>query len=114
FKDKFTNVTDATIHDGDQFFAIVSDPNGCKVEASISFTVSDCGPPAIDQTYEQCEATAGSGQITGIDLTLHNADITGGLPNTVEWFSNATRTTPVANLTNATISNNTTYYIRVT
>src|SRR5690606_8371298 len=66
FKDTFTAVTDATIHDGDQFFAIVSDPDGCKVEADITFTVSDCGPPAINQTYEQCEETFGSGKISGV------------------------------------------------
>ncbi len=114
FKDTFTDVTDATIHDEDQFFAIVSDPDGCKVEASITFAVIDCGPPAINQTYEQCEETFESGKISGIDLTLHNSDISGGLPNTVEWFTDATRTTPVANPTNAIISHGTTFYIRVT
>lgn len=114
FKAVFTNHTNATIRNGDQFFAIVSDPDGCKVEASISFVVNDCGPPAINQTYELCEASAGSGQVTGINLTLHNTDIMGGLPNSVAWFTNPERTTPVTNLTNATIANNTTYYIRVT
>lgn len=114
YKDVFTQVTNATITDGDQFYAIVSDPNGCKVEASISFKVQECGPPAINQSIALCETVAGGGTVAGVNLTLLNSAIMDGLPNTITWYSNSARTTVVANPTNVTVSNGTIYYVRVT
>jgi len=113
FLDK-TTPPNQTVQNGDKVYAIVKDASGCLVKSTITFTVKDCGPPAIDQTDTMCEATIGSGNVTAINITNYNNAIKGNVAaNTVTWYSNATLTTLVATPTNVTVTNGLKYYALV-
>jgi len=109
-----TTTANQTVQNGDKVNAIVKDASGCLVKSTITFTVKDCGPPAIDQTDTMCEASLGSGNVTAINLTNYNNAIKGGVTaNTVTWYSNAALTTAVATPTNVTVTNGLTFYALV-
>ena len=57
-----------------------------------------------------CENPPGSGMVSGIDLTALNSSIGSG---TINWFSDATLTTPVSPANNVTVSNGTQFYAQV-
>jgi len=109
-----TTPPNQTVQNGDKVYAIVKDASGCLVKSTITFTVKDCGPPAIDQTDTMCEAVLGSGNVTAINITNYNNAIKGNVAaNTVTWYSNATLTTLVGTPTNVTVTNGLIYYALV-
>ena len=108
------SVTNKTVKDGDVIYATVQDNNGCIVKSAVTFDVIFCLPPAIDSTVTMCEASLGSGNVTGINLTNYNNGIKNNIAaNTVTWYSNATLTTLVATPTNVTATNNLKFYALV-
>ena len=109
------SITNKTVKNGDKIYATVKDNNGCVVKSTITFNVNgSCLPPAIDSTVTLCEATLGSGNVTGINLTNYNNGIKKNIAaNTVTWYSNPTLTTLVATPTNITATNNLKFYALV-
>ncbi|ELR68671.1 hypothetical protein C900_05934 [Fulvivirga imtechensis AK7] len=76
-------------------------------------------PDALDPAPALCELVEGGGEVTGIDLEVdYNdqvTDIVNSTDRTVEWFTDAARTTPVSDVNNYTASVGTTrVYTRVT
>src|SRR5690606_10082028 len=71
-------------------------------------------PVVNNETYAFCEDVAGGGQSLQ-DITAYNSNITNeNLGDvTITWYTNNTLTTPVADETNVSISNNKSYYAQV-
>ena len=109
-----TTPSNQTVQNGDKAYAIVKDASGCLVKSTLTFSVKDCGPPAIDQIDTMCEASLGSGNVTAINLINYNNAIKGNVTaNTVNWYSNVALTSVVATPTNVTVTNGLTFYALV-
>ncbi len=96
-----------------QYQCIIFSGGSCPVTSSAVPLIVNPNPVVVNQTQAICEGTPGTG-VASVDLTALNSAITGGAGGmSVSWFTNATLTTPVANPSNASASNNTTFYARV-
>ncbi len=97
-----------------RYQCIITTASACPVTSTAVPLNVNARPVANNQAQSFCETVAGSG-IASIDLTSLNPGITGGAGGvTVAWFTNSALTTPVANATNVSASNNTIFYARVT
>lgn len=105
------NPTNITVSDGDVFYAETSDGT-CSNRGSVTFIVRS-SPIANDLDIELCEEVAGSGTVSGVDLTALNGAINGGSSSTVTWYIDATRTISVTDPTNVTVSNGDIFYVLV-
>lgn len=74
---------------------IVVDANGCTTSTTADIIVNPL-PTANSDFVSQCEDISGSGQ-SEFDLTLLESAITGGGQGTVDWFTNASLSTPILN-----------------
>lgn len=85
----------------------------CPVTSTTVPLIVNPNPTVANQTQAICETVIGGG--TGVvDLTALNTALTNGAGGfTVSWFTNTGMTTPVPNAANATASNNTIFYGRV-
>lgn len=79
--------TNVTVTNGQQFHVLVED-SGESNTAIVAYTVLSL-PVANDQTITEFEDVPGSMTATAVDLTFYNNVITGGQPNSVNWFLDA-------------------------
>jgi gliding motility-associated-like protein len=129
FGSGFTNITNTGVYSGAttnqlqisnvtglnnvRFQCEVSSAGSCPLTSTTVPLVVNPNPAVLNQNQAICETVAGTG--TGsVDLTALNSALTNGVGGfTVSWFMNAAMTTPVANPSNTTASNNTIFYGRV-
>ena len=106
-------ISNATGLNNVRYQCIVTSGGACPVSSSAVPLVVNPRPVVANQTKAVCEGVAGSG-IGTVDLTTLNSPITGGVSGlTVSWFTNAALTTPVPTPSNATATNNTIFYARI-
>lgn len=111
FRGELTDVTDLTVESGDTFFAIVENPDGCKVQAEFTTQLQECGPPVVDHTDTICEDSKNGGEATGIDITVYENIIKDNISeNTVTWFSDIDLTASVTDPTDVTANDGTEFY----
>ncbi|MBK6267378.1 T9SS type A sorting domain-containing protein, partial [Marivirga sp. S37H4] len=101
---------------GDVIFEFVaSAPNSCSDHVEEHTLNIRLLPSVTDLSYDLCEDVAGIGT-TNVDLTSYNTLVTSENPSniTIEWFSNSSLSNAVSDPTSENVSDNTTYYAKVT
>ncbi|NBC84257.1 MAG: T9SS type B sorting domain-containing protein, partial [Bacteroidetes bacterium] len=99
--------TNYTVTDATPVYAeVVNGP--CANVASTTYSIT-ATPTANDQTPEAC-SDAPAGNTATVDLTMLNNAINGGNGYTVNWYSDAGLTTPIADPTNYTVTDATPVY----
>ncbi|WP_421919853.1 gliding motility-associated C-terminal domain-containing protein [Marinifilum sp.] len=81
------NPTNVVVSNGQQFHVLV-ESGGESNTAVVTYTVLPL-PIANNQTITEFEDVPGSMTALAVDLTFYNSAITGGQPNSVNWFLDA-------------------------
>ncbi len=109
YEDSLTNTAVSTpnsvdVVDGDAYYAVFMDGNGCKDTASVTFTVYPL-PILNDQEDTICVDVSDS-----FDLTAYESGVTSET-GTFTWYSNADATTVVADPSTATVADGDVFYV---
>jgi gliding motility-associated-like protein len=101
---------------GTYYAGVVDVTSGCVSATRTAVTLTENPlPVANNHTPILCESTSGTGTATGVNLTLHNATVSGSVANReVSWFTNSSLLSPVGTPTSASVTNGTVLYAKIT
>lgn len=112
-----TSVTSLVFGTNDFRWTVSSALGVCATSDAV-FTINRTTAPTVNNLSinNLCETVANTGVTSSVALAAgYDAMITGGAPGVnVTWFRNAARTMAVPDVTNENVSDNETFYVRVT
>ncbi|MDB4534741.1 gliding motility-associated C-terminal domain-containing protein, partial [Vicingaceae bacterium] len=76
----------AFVTGNDTVYAVVTDGVTNCLNTTPVFLIIDSLPQALDQNFSLCEDVLGSGQTSGVNLTVYDTLIKGANLNTVTWY----------------------------
>jgi gliding motility-associated-like protein len=108
YSNPVSNVENVLVSDGDVYYVRVWDGT-CENFAELAFNMITL-PQTLNLTEVLCEFPFGSLSVSNINLTDYNSSISLDSLANIEWFENDQLSIPVANPSDVTLSNQSTFY----